>query len=54
MTHDETVDFLDVLGRVFVDCDASEDPDADDHDDEPEVEEVHKRGGLGCSSDDLD
>ena len=38
MTHEGTLDFLDVLGSVFVDSDASNDPDADDHDDELEVE----------------
>ena len=38
--HDETLDFLGVPGEVFVESDASKDPDADDHHDDPEVEEV--------------
>ena len=52
MTHDETLDFLDVLGRVLIDSDASDDPDTDDQDDEPEVEEVHERGSPGGRGDD--
>ena len=41
--HDETLDFLGVPGEVFVESDASKDPDADDHHDDPEVEEVQNR-----------
>ena len=33
--------------------DASEDPDADNHDYEPEVEEVHERGGPGGCGEDM-
>ena len=52
MTHEGTLDLLDVPGSVFVDSDASEDPDADDHDDEPEVEKVHDGAGAGGIGDD--
>ena len=41
MAHDETLDFHYLLRGVVVDGDASNDPDADDHDDDPEVEKVH-------------
>ena len=45
--HDGNLDFLEILGRVFVDNDASKNPDADDDDDEPEFEEVHEWGCPG-------
>ena len=53
MTHDGTLDFLEILGRVFVDNDASKNPDADDDDDEPEVEEVHEWGCPGSRRKDV-
>ena len=53
MTHDGTLDLLGLLGSVLVDSDASEDPDADDHDDEPEVEEVHEWVGPGGHREDV-
>lgn len=40
MTQDKNLDFLGVLGKVFVEGDASKDPDAENHDGNPEVEEV--------------
>ena len=46
MTHERTLDLLDVPGSVFVDSDASEYSDTDDHDDEPKVDEVHDGGNL--------
>ena len=53
MTHERTLDLLDVPGSVFVDSDASEYSDADDHDDEPEVEEVHDGGSPGARGKDV-
>ena len=53
MTHDGTLDFLEILVRVFVDNDASENPDADKDDDEPEVEEVHTWGCPGSQRKDV-
>ena len=54
MTHEGTLDLLDVPGSVFVDSDASEYSDTDNHDDEPEVEEVHDGGSPGALRRDVD
>ena len=54
MTHERTLDLLDVPGSVVVDSDASEYSDADDQNDEPEVEEVHDVGSPGARGNDID
>ena len=46
MTHDEFLEFLGVLGEVLIEGDASEDPDTDNHDGKPGVEEVQNRVRL--------
>ena len=53
MTPDETLDFLEVLGKAFVECNASEDPDADDQDGDPEVEEIEEGVSWVGDVDDL-
>ena len=47
------MDFLGVLGKVFIDGDAPEDPNADDYDGNPEVEEVQDGVRLVKVLDDL-
>ena len=41
MTHEGHLDLLEVSWGVLVDREDSEDADTNDHDDEPEVDEVH-------------
>ena len=53
MTYAETLDFLEVLVKAYVECDASEDPDADDQDGDPEVEDVEEGVSSAGDVDDL-